>query len=177
MAKDEKYDDAIGAVVARMRENWPLAASHDLLLTMHLHRLQALMLENGRMLLSNYNLGLSEFEVLSALRCQPDPWIVTPGALCDILLMSSGGLTKLLKGLEDRGLIDRPVNFKNRRSKPIRLTEKGREIVEAAMVDVKTKHQSIFSQTLDEASREQLDAHLRKLIQEAERRNQAIGQK
>ena len=82
----------------------------------------------------------------------------------------------MLKGLEDRGLIDRPVNFKNRRSKPIRLTEKGREIVEAAMVDVKTKHQSIFSQTLDEASREQLDAHLRKLIQEAERRNQTIGQ-
>ena len=52
------------------------------------------------------------------------------------MLISSGGLTKLLKGVQRRGLIARPPSDADHRSRPIALTPEGQVLAERAMAVV-----------------------------------------
>ncbi|MGK9063748.1 MarR family winged helix-turn-helix transcriptional regulator [Stutzerimonas chloritidismutans] len=88
--------------------------------------------------LAPLDLTPASFEVLAALRVQPAPHQLTPTDLYEAMLISSGGLTKLVKTLERRGLVTRPFSDDDRRSRPIALTAEGRALAEHAMLAVQT---------------------------------------
>ena len=50
--------------------------------------------------------------------------------MADILFLSEGTISKTIKQLEDKGIIEHEVNPENRRQNKISLTEKGSEIAE-----------------------------------------------
>ena len=105
-------------------------------LMVRIYRVGGLIHANSMALPATHGLSLAEFEVLVTLRSVPPPHELMPTDLYGAVLMSSGGLTKVLYGLEKRGLITRAEGKADRRSKPVRLTAKGRVLAERAMADV-----------------------------------------
>lgn len=125
--------DSIEEIVERMRRNWPDVSADQAREVMSLTRRTRLLQEAAQTALKAFSLTRSEFELLAALRSHDPPHILTPTDLYDAILMSSGGLTKLLKGMEARGLVSRPAGEGDGRSKPIQLTHAGCDLVEKAM--------------------------------------------
>ncbi|WP_372863192.1 MarR family winged helix-turn-helix transcriptional regulator [Spongiibacter sp.] len=105
----------------------------------------------------------AEFDVLAALKRQAPPHCISPTALCQALLMSSGGLTKLLKRLEQAGLVSRPANPDDGRSQLVQLSELGAQRAEQAMARLCSLQQQWLS-PLDRAQCDQLDQLLDALI-------------
>jgi DNA-binding MarR family transcriptional regulator len=66
---------------------------------------------------------ISEFTVLYAITKNPD---VRQGVLADVLKIKWPNMTKLVRALEDRGLIERVVPPEDRRSVHLRVTPAGR---------------------------------------------------
>jgi DNA-binding MarR family transcriptional regulator len=127
---------ALEEVLSNMQRNWPEAVDPQSVCILKAQRLAALVQEGARQALVPFRLSFTEFEMLCALRSQPAPHEVLPTALYDALLISSGGLTKVLKALEARGLVARPPRSGDRRRRPVTLTEEGRAVVEQAMAAV-----------------------------------------
>lgn len=119
--------------------------------------------KNG--LMSEYGLGGSDFELLTALRrsSQQEPYQLKPTELYDFMLFSSGGLTKVLHRLEDRGFITRFASEEDRRSKMVRLTEEGKELIEKVVSDYHQIHQQALGNFSDDEV-EQLDYLINKLL-------------
>ena len=86
-----------------------------------------------------------DFDVLVTLRIFGEPYQLSPTALYRARCLSSGGLTKILHRLEQAGLVRRDSNPSDRRSQLIRLTPKGKRVVEAAMKDMARLEREILS--------------------------------
>jgi DNA-binding MarR family transcriptional regulator len=56
---------------------------------------------------AGHGLSPSELDVLVTLRRSAAPWVLTPSEIQRALLITSGGLTKILQQLEGRGLVTR----------------------------------------------------------------------
>lgn len=130
--------DSIDEAVKRMRRNWPEASADQARRVMVLTRRARLIQDAAQAALQPFALTRSEFELLATLRSYAPPHRLTPSDLYDAMLMSSGGMTKLLKGLEARGLVCRPPGEGDGRSRPVELTPEGRDVVERAMPSVQT---------------------------------------
>ena len=115
-------------------------------------------------LAASHGLSLAEFEVLVTLRGVPPPNELMPTDLYSAVLMSSGGLTKVLHGLEKRGLVTRAEGKSDRRSKPVRLTAKGRALAERAMADVLASARKQIMSGLSKSEVERLTGLLHKLL-------------
>ena len=81
---------------------------------------------------ARHGLDAGEFDVISTLLRSGEPWRLTPTALYQTLMISSGGLTARLNRLEAAGLIRRREAQEDRRSLLVELTETGRAKAEAA---------------------------------------------
>ena len=81
---------------------------------------------------ARHRLDAGEFDVISTLLRSGEPWRLTPTALYQTLMISSGGLTARLNRLEAAGLIRRREAQEDRRSLLVELTETGRAKAEAA---------------------------------------------
>ncbi|MEO6998573.1 MAG: MarR family transcriptional regulator [Terracoccus sp.] len=94
------------------------------------------------------------FDVLSALRRAGEPYELSPGALVQQTLVTSGTMTNRVDRLERRGLVGRRPDPGDRRGVLVRLTTAGRDVVDAAMADLIEQEKSLLSQlpTADQAS-------------------------
>jgi len=144
--------------------NWPEAVTPISQLMVRIYRVGSLIHDNSMARAATHGLTFAEFEVLVTLRGVPVPNELMPTDLYNAVLMSSGGLTKVLHGLEKRGLVTRAEGKSDRRSKPVRLTAKGRALAERAMADVlKSARKQIMSGLL-ESEVERLTRLLRRLL-------------
>jgi len=80
-----------------------------------------------------YGIQPGDFEVLVTLRIRGAPYQLSPTAIYRARCLSSGGLTKILHRLTLAQLIVRRPDPEDRRSQFVRLTAKGKRVVEAAM--------------------------------------------
>ncbi len=138
------------------RHNWPAAYRNNHPAVLRLLRVADDYRRLSGELLSSLSLQHGEFNVLAALKRQPYPHRVTPTALCKALLISSGGLTKLLKRLEAAGLIERPENPEDGRSQLVQLRPEGARLAEVAMTKL-CDLQATWLAPLNEEQRGQLD--------------------
>ncbi|MBF0127073.1 MAG: MarR family transcriptional regulator [Magnetococcales bacterium] len=127
-------DVSIEELIDQHKENWP--ESFDPLLTpltLTLHRVHGNLLGQAIRVMSQHGLSPAEFDVLASLRRSSPPHEMTPSQLQHALLITSGGLTKILQQLESRGLIARSTASGDRRVKPVHLTETAFPVVEEVM--------------------------------------------
>jgi DNA-binding MarR family transcriptional regulator len=83
--------------------------------------------------LDRFELSINEFNALCALRRVGEPHALSPAELSRALLISSGGLTRVVERLEARKLVVRTPNESDGRAVVVRLTDQGRSLQEAAM--------------------------------------------
>lgn len=83
--------------------------------------------------LSPWDLSEGEHNVLAALRRSGPPYQLTPTELYRSLLVSSGAMTNRLDRLEAAGLLVRTPDPDDRRRTRVGLTDRGREVIDAAI--------------------------------------------
>ena len=74
-----------------------------------------------------------EFDVLSALRRQGQPYQLSPGALLRATLVTSGTMTNRIDRLAAAGLVRRHPDPQDKRGVLVQLTDAGKAAVDAAM--------------------------------------------
>ena len=154
-------------------QHWPEAVTPISRLMVRVFRFGNLVLENARREVASHGLTLTEFEVLVTLRSVQPPHQLAPTELYGAVLISSGGLTKVLYAMEGRKLITRREGETDRRSKPVRLTAKGRALAERAMADVLRTDGELVAGGLSENEIERLTRMLGKLLATLEPRQAA----
>lgn len=165
----KKRTDPLPRLIDRMRMNWPEVSNAQTFVTVAVQRLARLLEENAAKTLMPLGLTTTEMEVLAAMHSHKVPFKLAPSELYDAILISSGGLTKVLKSLSARGLIDRPASDSDGRSKPIQLTEAGKILAEQAMLAVQAADAPVFSTLSEISDLELLERLLNELTRQAER--------
>jgi DNA-binding MarR family transcriptional regulator len=84
-------------------------------------------------LFASFGLQRGEFDVLATLRRSGAPYALTPTALYEATMVTSGAMTARLDRLEKAGLIARAPHPADRRVVLVRLTGKGRELIDEAV--------------------------------------------
>ncbi|OIQ79334.1 transcriptional regulator SlyA [mine drainage metagenome] len=79
------------------------------------------------------------------------------------MLITSGGLTKVLMQLEERGLVTRPAHDGDRRIKPVALTDKALRLLDKTIAELHEVVYGWFNQSLNSQEINQLGALLAKL--------------
>ncbi|SEE95743.1 MarR family winged helix-turn-helix transcriptional regulator [Ruania alba] len=116
---------------------------------------------------SQHGLEVWEFDVLSALRRSGPPYELTPGNLIAQTLVSSGTMTNRIDRLVVHGLVMRTADEVDRRVVRVRLTDRGRDVVDAAMEDLLRRETELLD-TLDTGEDEHLARILRQLLTQVE---------
>lgn len=112
---------------------------------------------------ARYGMSFGEYLVLAALRRAGPPYRMSPTALFSSVILSSGAMTNRLDRLEEMGMVERQPDPDDRRGRLVVLTDRGRELVDTAVVDHLANQGRLLS-GLDAGEREQLAALLRKLL-------------
>jgi len=116
---------------------------------------------NNNLLQSKYDLNHSELDVLGAL-CYSGK-ILSPTQLSESTIFSSGGMTKILKKLQDKKLITRVASKDDKRSMLVKIEKKGEELVEDCLSDIAKFEYGLFS-VLDDQEKESLKKIFHKLV-------------
>ena len=128
-----EYTDAPARAVAQWKQELPELAAENMLLIGRLKRAAALIGRELEKVYGEYGLTEGSFDVLATLRRSGAPYTLTPTELFSALMVTSGTMTTRLKNLENQGLIDRLPNPDDARSLLVRLTDKGKELIEQAV--------------------------------------------
>jgi len=121
--------------------------------------------EHGHRSIASLEMGLSDFGVLEALLHKGPLPIKDLGAK---VLLTSGSITTAVDRLEQRGLVERGNDAHDRRSRIVRLTPIGRQMIRKAFAEHKLAMEQAAS-GLSLQDRERLIDLLRRLGQEAGR--------
>jgi len=146
------------------RQHWPESVTSVGELMVRVYRLSGLVHDSVVQRVAAHGLSFMEFEVLVTLRGVAPPYELVPTELYSAVLISSGGLTKVLHALQKRGLVTRAEGETDKRSKPVRLTAKGRALAERVMADILEMDRKMILSGLSEADVERLTRLLRKLL-------------
>ena len=144
----------------RERPDLDVSPTHTLQRITRLYLLQA---ASFARVFAPYGVSFGEYLVLAALRRAGPPYRMSPTRLFNAVILSSGAMTNRLDRLEAMGLVERQPDPTDRRGRLVALTDRGRELVDAAAVDHLENEQRLLG-ALDATEREQLAVLLRKLL-------------
>lgn len=117
--------------------------------------------------LADYDLQPGWFDILAALRRSGAPYELNAGELMRTTLLSSGGTTKRLDRLAEAGLVERRPDPHDRRGTRVRLTSRGRAVIDRA-VDAHVENEARLLAGLTPAERRELDRLLHRLLVQLE---------
>lgn len=121
----------------------------------------------GKSLLKPFDLLQNEHDVMACMRRQGAPYQRTPNQLLQEVRLTSGALSTCLRRLEQRGLIQAAEETDDKRSKPVQLTAKGLQLIDA-VTTARFNQAEALLQSVTPAEREQFSALLVKLQAELE---------
>ncbi|MGO9179772.1 MAG: MarR family winged helix-turn-helix transcriptional regulator [Candidatus Limnocylindrales bacterium] len=156
-------EDEIDHIVAQWNAERP---DVDVSVTHVLQRITRLYLLQSRSfadVFARHGLSFGEYLVLAALRRAGPPYRMNPTALFHALILSSGAMTNRLDRLEAMGLVERQPDPDDRRGRLVALTPRGREVVDAALLDHITNEEWLLA-GLTVGDRAALAGLLRKLL-------------
>lgn len=104
-----------------------------------------------------------EFDVLSALRRQGEPYQLSPGALLHATLVTSGTMTNRIDRLAESGLVRRLPDPQDKRGVLVQLTDRGQAVADAALTDLLDQERGLLA-GLDISERDLLASLLRLLL-------------
>ncbi|MEE4304910.1 MAG: MarR family transcriptional regulator [Wenzhouxiangella sp.] len=128
----------------------------------------------GRAELAPFDLGLTDHDVLSALRRSGSPYALKPGELLEELVLTSGALSSCLDRLESRGLVARRRDENDGRARIVTLTEAGIGLIDA-VVEARYAAASEVLRNISASAKRQLNEVMAQIEIGAERaeRNQS----
>lgn len=156
--------DEIVAAWTRERPDLNVAPLHVL---SRITRLARLLDQARGTAFSDHDLDGWEFDVLSALRRVGSPYQLSPGALMQQTLVTSGTMTNRVDRLAKRGFVSRGPAPTDRRGVLVQLTQSGRTVVDAAMADL-LHHEQILLSHLPSGEQDHLADTLRTLLSAVE---------
>lgn len=112
---------------------------------------------------AEFDLNIGEFDVLATLRRSGHPYQLSPTALLNSLMITSGTMTHRIDQLEKAGLVARIADSNDRRGTLVTLTEAGFNLIEQA-VKVHVENEHCILNTLTKTEFETLTRLLRKLL-------------
>lgn len=113
--------------------------------------------------LARHELTEGEYKVLVKLRLAGEQHRLSPGELSQMLLLSTGAMTNRLDRLEERDLVVRRPDPRDRRGILVELTPRGEEVLAGAVLEQAAKEAKLV-EVLDGDDREQTNELLRKLL-------------
>lgn len=113
--------------------------------------------------LKSHGLKLWEYDVLSLLRRQGEPFELPATDIADAALLTSGAMTTRIDGLERRKLVSRRRSRSDKRSVLVRLTAPGKSLVDKA-IHTRLESADELLTRIPQSERTMLATHLRKLI-------------
>lgn len=125
-----------------------------------LGRLKRLMLHISREMAetwAEHGLNAASFDVLATLRRSGPPFALSPADLIASTMVTSGTMTNRIDQLEKMGLVARKQSQEDRRSFLISLTDKGFEVIDAAVTAHVATQQRLVS-GLSDRDRRQLNS-------------------
>jgi DNA-binding MarR family transcriptional regulator len=144
----------------RARPDLDVSPTHAL---QRITRLSLLQEASFARVFATYGISFGEYLVLVALFRAGPPYRMNPTALFNAVILSSGAMTNRLDRLESIGLVERLPDPTDRRGRRVALSERGLELVDAAVVDHLANEERLLA-ALDGDEREQLAGLLRKLL-------------
>ena len=114
-------------------------------------------------LFARFGLQAGEFDVLATLRRSGSPFALTPTALYEATMVTSGAMTNRLARLEKAGLIRRMPHPQDRRGLLVQLTDEGLGLIDRA-VEAHVENEHAILAALNPKERETLAGLLEKLI-------------
>ncbi len=150
------------SIVSLMRKNWPEMAGPTHTFAVYINRVRDLKVAQARYVLRHFNLSMGELDILVALRLSDAPHVLMPTEIQRTVLITSGGITKLLHQLESRALICRSTEIHDKRCKRVHLTPTGKQLIETAMKEMKAVAESNLGEAFSTAEMDQLNTLLGK---------------
>jgi DNA-binding MarR family transcriptional regulator len=112
---------------------------------------------------AKFGLNGGDFDVLATLRRNGAPYQLTPTALFNSLMLSSGAMTNRLDRLEKAGYIERQAHPTDRRGILVTLTKQGLELIDS-VVGAHVAHEQHLLSTLSADEQQVLADMLRKIL-------------
>lgn len=112
---------------------------------------------------ADLELDVWEFDVLSALRRAGEPYELSPGALVEQTLSTSGTMTNRIDRLVARGFVERLPSETDGRAVRVRLTDTGKHVGEAALAGLLAQERTLLRE-LPAADQARLATLLQRLL-------------
>lgn len=159
----EQTPDDIDRIVAQWNRERPELDVTPMALIGRLGRLREKILREQEKVFARFGLNTAGFDVLATLRRQGAPYALSPGALMDSMMITSGTVTNRIDQLQKAGLVSREPNPDDRRSMIVALTPKGLRLIdEAVAAHVENQHRIVTP--LSTKERAALDALLSQFL-------------
>ncbi|GAA3123095.1 MarR family winged helix-turn-helix transcriptional regulator [Streptomyces rectiviolaceus] len=159
--------DTVAAVVRQWQAVRPDIDTGPMEVIGRINRCAALLQQAEDAPLRRVGLNRPEFDLLGALRRTGHE--LTPGELARETFSSGAAVTKRLKQLQERGLVDRRADTRDRRVSHVGLTETGRDLVDSILPD-QLAYETVVLAGLDEGGQGQLSDLLGELLSQLEGR-------
>lgn len=155
--------DAVDRLLGQWTREQPGLDCSGLALVVRIQRLAKLTQQGAERVLAPLDLKLWEYDVLSALRRQGEPFALPATELARAALLTSGAMTTRIDRLANRGLVLREPRSCDRRGVNVRLTRPGLRLVDQAL-EARMRAAGEIVAGLPASQRGQLDAALRQLL-------------
>ena len=152
--------DWIDEFSAAWAREYPATDTSSLLLITRLARLSILIEAFQREALEPFNLTPNDYAVLAALRRAGAPYQLSPSKLYTDLERSSGGMTKMLKRLENLGFVARAPDPEDGRGTLVALTPAGMELEEEIFRVFLSRTHDLLAE-ISEPDRKEIETTLR----------------
>lgn len=159
--------DTVAAVVRQWQTVRPDIDTGPMEVIGRINRCAALLQQAEDAPLRRVGLTRPEFDLLGALRRTGHE--LTPSELARETFSSGAAVTKRLKQLQERDLVDRRADTRDRRVSHVRLTDAGRDLVDSILPD-QLAYETVVLAGLDEGGQGQLSALLGELLGQLEGR-------
>ena len=155
---NKKYIDEFYSRVAKDKKHEVFALSLPMfLVNKHIYN------ESESFYKTSYDLLHSDIDVLAALYFSNENHSLSPTELYDATIFSSGGMTKVLKKLQERELITKQNSKNDKRSQEVSLSQKGEELI-VECIELSSKKLSDNFHILKEKEQKELQKILKKLL-------------
>lgn len=159
--------DAIDRVVDQWLKEKPDLDTQPMAIMGRLMRIAKHMETRVAELHKRYDLKMGEFDVLATLRRSGAPYCLTPSALIESMMLTSGAMTNRLDKLEKKGLISREHSKEDRRSVTVALTSVGLQLIDNLIVE-HVEVQRDFIRGLGDEEKMQVNKALKVLLPQFE---------
>src|SRR5262245_39110731 len=110
MAYVVRITDDVDRIVAQWAVERPELQTEAMAVFGRIYRIARNVGDRQEVVYARHGINRGEFDVLATLRRAGHPYALSPTALCESMMLTSGGMTGRLDRLQRRGLIERAPN-------------------------------------------------------------------